>query len=42
MRKNAVLTPHIGNVISPIPENCIRIIKKGGDHRTAAYMYLVA
>ena len=36
--KNAVLAPHIGNVISSIPENCIRTVKKGGDHKTAARM----
>ena len=38
MRKNAVLAPHIGNVISLIPKNCIRTVKKGGDHKTAARM----
>ena len=38
MRKNAVIAPYIGNVISLIPENCIRTVKKGGDHKTAARM----
>ena len=42
VRRNALLAPHIGNVISPIPENCIRTIKKGGDHKTAAHIYSAA
>ena len=36
--ENTVLEPHIGNVISPVPKNCIRTGKKGGDHKTAARM----
>ena len=42
VRKNAVLALHIGKVISPIPENCIWTVKKGGDHKTAAHIFSAA
>ena len=33
-----MLALHIDNVISLIPENCMRTVNKGGDHKNAARM----
>tara|TARA_B100000989_G_scaffold284058_1_gene250510 strand:+ start:627 stop:743 length:117 start_codon:yes stop_codon:yes gene_type:complete len=36
--ENKVVAPHIGSVISPVPENGIRAYRKSGNRGTAAQM----